>query len=188
MTDARQNLLNALENSASDLDTWVRKQGGTVDELCQTLTNILQENGIAARIILDKAREFIPEAAGVEMTIDGLIKALAAIQSKQIGTAVPNVETASSEEHSKLEANIKDALPNLRETLQKSAKQGPQHRRGGRPEELADPEIRRQIREKIKARRDSGTSLRSIFKKLAAEYEVSETKIKRVWQEHREIT
>jgi hypothetical protein len=183
LTDARQNLVKALEHSASDLDTWVRKQGWTVDELCQMFTGVLQENGIAARIILDKAQQYIPEAAGIDITPDEMIKALAAIRSKRVDGVVPNEETASSEVTSKLEANIRDALPNLRESLLKSGKTGPQHRRGGRPEELADPEVHEEIRAKIKKLRGPGIRLNDLLDRIGREYGVSASKIKRIFYE-----
>jgi hypothetical protein len=183
LTNARDDLVKALENSGADLDTWIRKQGWNLDELCQMFIDILREDGFAARMILGEARKYIPVPPGVNITTDEMIKALAAIRSKQIAEYVPNQELASSAMTSEFETRVKDALPDLRENLLKLAKAGPQHRRGGRHEELADPKIRREIREKIKARRDSETTLQSIFKTLAAEYGVSPTKIKRVWLE-----
>jgi KaiC/GvpD/RAD55 family RecA-like ATPase len=183
LTDGRHELTKALEHSASDLDSWVQKRDLSVDELCQMLIRIMRENGFAARMILDKTRRYIPLSVDHEVTPDGMIKALEAIRSKRIGTAIPEGESPSLELQSGLEQNIRDALPNLRRDLLKIAKTGPQRRRGGRPEEVDDPELRYQIREKIKARRDADSTLSSIFKKLATEYGVSSTTIKRVWLE-----
>lgn len=184
--DGLQETVRLLERSESDLKAWLRDTGRNEDDAHKLFVQILNENGLAAEMILSRARDYIPIPEGVEITKEGLLVALDAIRSNRVPDLLRGMPECSHRDLSSLNESIGNAMADFREDISAFAKAGPQHRHGGRRNAI-DPNLYPQIRERIKAIRDSRSNLSVIFEELAKEYKVSPTTIKRIWQENPKI-
>jgi hypothetical protein len=167
----------------ADLRDWLKRLGLSEAQVIPFYNKIVEENGLAARLLTNQIGHVLPLSTRFEMKLSPLVGALHRVESPEYAEWLLNQLEPTPEELSDLLNKAKDALPNLRQHFLVAAKGGPRYRHGRRPKKLDNPETHEQIRAKIKARRDAGTTLGSIFKRVAREYGVSSSKIKRIWEE-----
>jgi len=182
-SDCQQEILKALNQMLTDLHDWLRGLGVSEAEIIPQYISIVRENGIMAKVLSNLALNIIPLSRRVPVKPETFDRELARIRSGEFAAWLLSQPEPTPESLAELLDCFKNALPNLRQHLFQSAKLGPRHKRGGRPKELASPELRGEIREKIKNLRVSGSKLHDIFNRLARQHGVSTTAIKRIWAE-----
>lgn len=136
-----------------------------------------------ARLLMSEAASVSASSGTSEIRPDRIEQEFGRLESGEYAAWLLSQPEPTPDQLSEIIELCKSALPNLRRRFQRSAKLGPRHRRGGRPVELPDPELRKSIRETIKRLREPGTSLESLYKRLARKYGVSASTIKRIWAE-----
>jgi hypothetical protein len=177
----------------ADLRDWLKGLCVSEAQVVPIYEKIVAESGLAARLVANQTANVLPLSTKVEIKPNRLVEELRRSQSEEYAVWLINQPEPSPEELDEVLNGIRNALPDLRQHFSLAAKGGPRHRRGGRPPELDDPVVRKEIHAKIKARRGPGTKLKDIFKSVAGEYDslhslhkgsVSPTTIKRIWLEY----
>jgi hypothetical protein len=165
--ETQQKLLKAENRMLTDLQDWLARLGVSESEVVAIYRSIVRENGIAAKLFTGYAANAIPLSTKVPVKPENFDQELRRIRSPEYASWLLSQPEPTPEILAELLDSCRSALPNLRQHFFQSAKLGPRHKRGGRPEELADPKVRREIREKIKSLRGPGVELQDLFRRLA---------------------
>jgi hypothetical protein len=181
--ETQQKIMSAVRQTRADLFAWVRRMGLSEARVSAIFSDAMKENGLLARLIFGITGNII------SMDVERIVQAeqvghpLESIDTGELGSQLLNEPEPTAEELEQTLRTLKSVLPNLRRKLLGSSKLGPRYKAGGRRKELADPEIRQNIRDTIKGKRDSGKRLKDLFQQLAKQYRVSPGTIKRIWIE-----
>ena len=184
--ETRQQISRAVKQMREDLSNWLLKLGIPEAELMTVFPSVISENGLASKLLIQKSVEMVPFSSEFPPQPRQFELALAFIKSEEFEAWLLTAPEPTPEELEKILTVCRESLPNLRQNLLGTAKMGPRYRHGGRPKELPDPEQRRKVRDEIKSLRGPGTKLKDLFGRLAQKYQVSETTIKRIWEEKTE--
>jgi hypothetical protein len=164
----------------SDLSDWLREEGWSEAEILPIFRAAMDENGMFAAVILEKSSKVLHLNSVVEVQAAQVGQACAMLTSGEFAESLLREPEPTPEQLDQLLVTIKDALPNFRQLLLCSAKNGPRYKRGGRPKEIDNPEERTKIREAIKSLRDPGVRVQDLDQRFADKYGVSPTAIKRI--------
>jgi hypothetical protein len=166
----QQRILNEVNQELADLSEWLRGLGVSEAEAVSLHDAAMRENGMLAGVVLNLARNVIAVDGAKNL---GTVHAGLALAWVRSGEPTPKkLDQALS--------IVRNALANLREHLLNSGKRGPRHRRGGRPEEIAEPEERAKIREAIESLHKSRVRYEDAYQRLADKFGVSSSTIKRI--------
>ena len=183
--ETQQLILNATDRAWAELGKWLNVEDFTHDDGIKLLRMWIHERKVAPEVFLNFGTSIFPELARTALISPEQFDAnLERVETREKFAAV--VLAAPEPDSEKLQFvldGLKSALPNLRQYFAQLVKGMPHHHRGGRPVELPDPNVRRQIREEIKRLREPGIKLEDIFERLAQRHNVSPSTIKRIWLE-----
>ena len=192
-TQTQQRILRAFSQAFGDLDAWLRDLGLSEDQVVAIYTVALEENGVAAQLIANLTAKVFPSSSKFEIDPPKIIAEFRRGRSEEFATWILEQPEPDQDTLDEVLQSIKSALADLRQHFVLSGQSGPQHRVGGRPKELEDPEIRKEICAKIRARYKPGINkLDDVFRSVANEYmskhsghkePVSPSTIKRIWLE-----
>jgi hypothetical protein len=184
--ETHQKILKALDQMLADLSNWLRELGVSESDLMAVFAQLIQEDGIISKLIVQKSVEMVPFSNEMSLQPKQFVPTLRAVKSGEFATQLLAQPEPTAEELGKILTILRDSLPNFRQSLLQSGKMGPRYRRGGRSKELPDPEQRRMIRDEIKNLRGPGIKLKDLFGRLASRHQTSPTTIKRIWYEKTE--
>jgi hypothetical protein len=179
----QQRILTAIDQVRSDLTGWLRGEGWSEAEIMPLFRAVMNENGLFAAVILEKSSRVLQLEGVATVQAAQVAQAIAQLISGEFAESLLHEPQPTPEQLVQLDQlllKIKNALPNLRQHLLASAKNGPRYKRGGRPKEIDDPAERAKIREAIKSLRDPGIRVQDLDRRFARKYGVSPTAIKRI--------
>jgi hypothetical protein len=153
----QQRILNEVNQELADLSEWLRGLGVSEAEAVSLHDAAMRDLGTVH--------------AGL---------ALAWVRSGEFATWLLSQPEPTPKKLDQALSIVRNALANLREHLLNSGKRGPRHRRGGRPEEIAEPEERAKIREAIESLHKSRVRYEDAYQRLADKFGVSSSTIKRI--------
>jgi hypothetical protein len=179
----QQRLVNALDQSLSDLDAWIKKLGLSQKQVVPIYEEAVREGGMLSTFLAGIGCSTLSLSAERAPKLQSFENAVRWIRSDEFAIQLREATEPSEDKVAELEAACKDAVPTLRKRWVYATKRGPQLRRGGRRKELTDPKVRQVICDEIKQRRGPGSKLAVLFKSVARKYKVSDTTIKRIWLE-----
>ena len=180
--ETQQEILKVLDGLMRDLSAWLRELGLPEDQAIAQFSAAMRENGILANLILNRVDDVLPVKSSARVASPQLEQELILFQSGEFADRLLSQPEPTAEELDQIRS-LKNVLANLRRQMLDSAKGGPRHKKGGRPNVLADPAERANIREMIRSLRGPDVKLQDLFQRMAVRYGVSATSIKRVWLE-----
>jgi hypothetical protein len=176
----QQRILNEVNQELADLSEWLRGLGVSEAEAVSLHDAAMRENGMLAGVVLNLARNVIAVDGAKNLGTVHAGLALAWVRSGEFATWLLSQPEPTPKKLDQALSIVRNALANLREHLLNSGKRGPRHRRGGRPEEIAEPEERAKIREAIESLHKSRVRYEDAYQRLADKFGVSSSTIKRI--------
>jgi hypothetical protein len=180
--ETQQEILKVLDGLMRDLSAWLRQLGLSEEQAIAQFNAAMRENGILANLILNRVDDVLPVKRSGRTEPPQLEQELALFRSGEFADRLLRQSEPTAEELDQI-GSLKNVLADLRSRMQDSAKGGPRHKTGGRPNVLEDPAERAKIREMIRSLRGPGVRLQDLFQRMADRYGVSDTSIKRIWLE-----
>lgn len=190
--ETQKKILKAISQLFSELEDWLKRLYLPEGKIIEIYDLVLKENGMMAKIISSWIGFVLPSSKNLSSAPETYLELLRKYKSGELATWLLDQPEPTPDELNKHLNELKNSLANFRQHLLFAAKGGPRHKRGGRPRELDDPKVRREICAKIKELRGPSTKLQDIFKKIARDYKsshslhretVSPATIKHIWQE-----
>ncbi len=175
-------MLKALRQMMSELSKWLSDLGLSEADMISIHDAAMRENGMLAKIVIDRKGIAIPGVSPASATADAA-PVMAWVRSPEFSGELLKQPEPTTEELAQFLDGCKNGLARLRQLQIDSSEGGPRQKRGKGPKMIDDPTRREDIRKVIKSRRDSGRKLKDIFERLALTHDVSPSTIKRIWLE-----